>query len=164
MRSVAAGRVPMDPRANEEIVHVQVLRHALIRIQATYLGSPGAHLTIEEIRWMCDLTRRACEEAVSSLEAAGFLLKRSDGSFAQVPAQRSDRRPAARLLDRRRLVTPPRPSAGQADPFPTLDAIAALAHSLFVAEGRKVERLPSYWDRAEQELLERAASRAIAGG
>jgi hypothetical protein len=45
--------------------------------------------------------------------------------------------------------------------FPTFDEIAARAYELFVAEGKRVERVFDCWQRAETELLERAARRAI---
>jgi hypothetical protein len=47
------------------------------------------------------------------------------------------------------------------DVFPTFDEIAARAYELFVAEGKRVERVFDCWQRAETELLERAARRAI---
>ena len=56
---------------------------------------------------------------------------------------------------RRRRVTAP------AETFPTFDEIARLAHQLFVAEGKRVDRVFDCWYRAEDELLDRAARRVI---
>ena len=50
---------------------------------------------------------------------------------------------------------PPRP------PFPTVDEIAARAHELFVRSGRRLNDIPEHWRAAEQELLERAATRVV---
>ncbi len=47
------------------------------------------------------------------------------------------------------------------DTFPTFDEIAHRAYEIFVAEGRHIERVFDCWDRAEQELLDRAARRVI---
>ena len=47
------------------------------------------------------------------------------------------------------------------DVFPTFDEIAERAYELFVAEGKRVERVFECWQRAETELLERAARRVI---
>ena len=49
--------------------------------------------------------------------------------------------------------------AGPIDLLPTCDEIAARAHQLFVADGRRLSRLAEYWHRAETELLERAFDR-----
>jgi hypothetical protein len=49
----------------------------------------------------------------------------------------------------------------QTDAFPTANEIASRAHDLFVAEGRRVTRIFEYWERAEQELLNRAARQAL---
>jgi hypothetical protein len=62
---------------------------------------------------------------------------------------------------RRRRTDTRRSTPSPSDPYPSIDAITAHAHALFVAEGRHVDRLQTYWKIAEQELLERAASRAI---
>jgi hypothetical protein len=53
-------------------------------------------------------------------------------------------------------------SAPSRDPYPSIDAIAARAHELFVADGRRLDRLSTYWDLAAQQLLDYAASRTIA--
>jgi len=45
--------------------------------------------------------------------------------------------------------------------LPTCDEIAARAHELFVADGRRVSRLTTHWERAEQELLDRAFKRLL---
>jgi len=45
--------------------------------------------------------------------------------------------------------------------LPTSDEIAARAHELFVADGRRVSRLTAHWERAEQELLDRAFKRLL---
>ena len=45
--------------------------------------------------------------------------------------------------------------------FPTLDEIADRAYQLFVAEGKRADRVTEYWRRAEDELLARAARRII---
>jgi hypothetical protein len=45
--------------------------------------------------------------------------------------------------------------------FPTTNEIAARAHDLFVAEGRRVTRISEYWRKAEQELLDLAARRTL---
>lgn len=57
-------------------------------------------------------------------------------------------------LRRRRL-------APAVETFPTFDEIARRAHELFVAEGRRVDRVFDCWNRAEDELLDRAARRVI---
>ena len=46
-------------------------------------------------------------------------------------------------------------------PFPTVDEIAARAHELFVSSGRRLNDIPEHWRAAEQELLERAATRVV---
>lgn len=43
--------------------------------------------------------------------------------------------------------------------LPTCDEIAARAHELFVEDGSRVSRFPAHWERAEQELLDRAFNR-----
>lgn len=48
-----------------------------------------------------------------------------------------------------------------ADIFPTFDEIAHRAYELFLTDGRRVARVFECWDRAEQELLDRAARRVI---
>ena len=58
---------------------------------------------------------------------------------------------------RRRRPQPPAP----AEPFPTFDEIAARAYQLFVAQGKRVDRVFECWQRAETELLERAARRVV---
>jgi DUF2934 family protein len=45
--------------------------------------------------------------------------------------------------------------------FPTFDEIAERAYQLFVADGKRVERVFDHWQRAEDELLDRAARRVI---
>lgn len=46
--------------------------------------------------------------------------------------------------------------------FPDADEIAARAHELFVSGGRRLTDIPEHWRAAEQELLERAARKALA--
>jgi hypothetical protein len=48
-----------------------------------------------------------------------------------------------------------------ADTFPTPDEITSRAHALFVLDGRQLTKVSAYWRRAEQELLDRAARRAL---
>jgi len=43
--------------------------------------------------------------------------------------------------------------------LPTADEIAARAHELFLAGGRRVAMIPHYWLDAERELMRRAAER-----
>jgi hypothetical protein len=45
--------------------------------------------------------------------------------------------------------------------FPTFDEIARRAHELFVLEGRRLNRIRECWERAETELLNRAARRTV---
>ncbi len=45
------------------------------------------------------------------------------------------------------------------DVFPTFDEIAARAYELFVAEGKRIDRVFDCWSQAETELLDRAARR-----
>lgn len=45
--------------------------------------------------------------------------------------------------------------------FPTFDEIAERAYELFVAEGRRVDRVFDCWRQAENELLDRAARRVL---
>jgi hypothetical protein len=40
--------------------------------------------------------------------------------------------------------------------LPTSDEIASRAHELFIADGRRLSTLATHWERAEQELLDRA--------
>jgi hypothetical protein len=47
--------------------------------------------------------------------------------------------------------------------FPTPDEIASRAHALFVLDGRHLTKISEYWRRAEQELLDRGARRALDG-
>ena len=47
------------------------------------------------------------------------------------------------------------------DKFPTTDEIAARAHDLFVAGGRRLTKIFEHWQRAEQELLDLAARRTL---
>ncbi len=54
-----------------------------------------------------------------------------------------------------------RPLAAPTETFPTFDEIARRAHELFLADGRCIERIFECWHRAEDELLDRAARRAI---
>jgi len=70
-----------------------------------------------------------------------------------VAPERPDRR-ASR--DRRHQSNPP-----CADPFPTVDEIADRAHILWIADGRRPDRIVACWRRAEDELLDRAARRVI---
>jgi len=56
---------------------------------------------------------------------------------------------------RRRRPIPP------ADVFPTFDEIARRAYQLFVDDGERVGRMFDCWYRAEAELLDVAARRAI---
>lgn len=56
---------------------------------------------------------------------------------------------------RRRRLAPP------AETFPTFDEIARRAYELFVADGKRIDRVFDCWERAEDELLDRAARRAI---
>jgi hypothetical protein len=60
--------------------------------------------------------------------------------------------------DKKRRPTPPR---HEIDVFPTANEIASRAHDLFVTEGRRLTRIFEYWERAEQELLDRGARRAV---
>jgi hypothetical protein len=48
-----------------------------------------------------------------------------------------------------------------ADTFPTPDEITSRAHALFAADGRRMPRVSDYWRQAEEELLDRAARRAL---
>jgi hypothetical protein len=48
-----------------------------------------------------------------------------------------------------------------ADTFPTPDEITSRAHALFVLDGRPARKVADYWKQAEQELLDRAARRAL---
>jgi hypothetical protein len=48
-----------------------------------------------------------------------------------------------------------------ADIFPTPEEITSRAHALFVAGGRRLAKVSSYWRQAEQDLLERGARRAL---
>ena len=48
-----------------------------------------------------------------------------------------------------------------ADTFPTPDEITSRAHALFVLDGRQMTKVSDYWRQAEQELLDRAARRAL---
>jgi len=67
-----------------------------------------------------------------------------------------------------RLTGPP-PSRGlfevdamstqRATRLPTANEIAARAHELFLAGGRRVAMIPHYWLTAERELLGRAVER-----
>jgi hypothetical protein len=50
-----------------------------------------------------------------------------------------------------------------ADTFPTPDEITSRAHALFVLDGRQLTKVSEYWKEAEQELLDRAARRALDG-
>jgi len=45
--------------------------------------------------------------------------------------------------------------------FPTSDEIADRAYQLLLEEGRRLDRFTDCWRRAENELLEQAANRAI---
>jgi hypothetical protein len=45
--------------------------------------------------------------------------------------------------------------------FPTDDEIAERAYEILRAEGNRLDRLRECWRRAEQELLDRAASRVL---
>jgi hypothetical protein len=47
--------------------------------------------------------------------------------------------------------------------FPTPEEIASRAHALLVLDGRHVTKISEYWRRAEQELLDRGARRALDG-
>jgi len=47
------------------------------------------------------------------------------------------------------------------DPFPSIDEIAERAHILWIADGRRPERIVACWRRAEDELLDRAARRMV---
>ncbi len=44
--------------------------------------------------------------------------------------------------------------------FPTFEEIAERTYELFIDNGRHVDRVFDYWQQAENELLDRAASRA----
>jgi len=68
----------------------------------------------------------------------------TDGPFRGAPQRR-----------RRSATLPP------ADVFPTFDEIACRAYELFLADGKKIERVFQCWYRAEDELLDRAARRVI---
>ena len=48
-----------------------------------------------------------------------------------------------------------------ADTFPTPDEITSRAHALFALDGRQSGKVADYWRQAEQELLDRAARRAL---
>ena len=48
-----------------------------------------------------------------------------------------------------------------ADTFPTPGEITSRAHALFVLDGRQLTKVSEYWRQAEQELLDRAARRAL---
>jgi hypothetical protein len=50
-----------------------------------------------------------------------------------------------------------------ADTFPTPDEITSRAHVLFVLDGRQLTKVSAYRRQAEQELLDRAARRALDG-
>ena len=50
-----------------------------------------------------------------------------------------------------------------ADTFPPPDEITSRAHALFVLDGRQLTKVSEYWKQAEQELLDRAARRALDG-
>jgi hypothetical protein len=45
--------------------------------------------------------------------------------------------------------------------FPTSDEIAERAYELLVADGKRAVRAFEYWRRAEDELLDAAATRAL---
>jgi Protein of unknown function (DUF2934) len=47
------------------------------------------------------------------------------------------------------------------DPFPSSDEIAERAHILWVADGRRPDRVIACWRHAEDELLDRAARRTV---
>ena len=65
-------------------------------------------------------------------------------------------------MSRRKRFTPAARVSAAPAVFPTADQIAAKAHDLFVAGGRRLTDLPDHWRRAEQELLDTAARRALA--
>ncbi len=46
--------------------------------------------------------------------------------------------------------------------YPTFDEVAWRAYEMFVAEGRRTNEIFACWNRAEDELLDRAARRALA--
>jgi hypothetical protein len=54
-----------------------------------------------------------------------------------------------------------RRSAPPAATYPSFDEVARRAYELFVAEGKRVDRVFDCWYRAEAELLDRAARRVI---
>jgi hypothetical protein len=58
-----------------------LLKDALIRVQLQYIEMPSLHLTLRQIRYVCDLTDDACRVAVNHLEQSGFLRQSSDGVF-----------------------------------------------------------------------------------
>jgi hypothetical protein len=66
-----------------------------------------------------------------------------------MPRRRSWKRPQPRSTER-----------ATAD-FPSTDEIASRAHELFIGNGRHMNRINEYWEQAEQELLDRAARRAL---
>jgi len=51
--------------------------------------------------------------------------------------------------------------APDTDPFPSIDDIADRAHMLWIAEGRRPDGVVACWRRAEDDLLDRAAQRAV---
>jgi len=67
-------------------------------------------------------------------------------------------RPERRASRDRRHPSNPSPSA---DPFPSVDEIADRAHILWIADGRRPDRIVECWRKAEEELLDRAARRTI---
>jgi len=50
-----------------------------------------------------------------------------------------------------------------ADTFPTPVEITSRAHALFFRDVRQLTKVSEYWKQAEQELLDRAARRALDG-
>jgi len=57
----------------------------------------------------------------------------------------------------------PRPSRRTKRPeiFPTEMEIVERAYQLFIADDMRSERVSDYWQRAEEELLDRAARKVI---
>jgi len=47
------------------------------------------------------------------------------------------------------------------NPFPSIDEIAERAHILWIADGRRPDRIVPCWRQAEDELLDRAARRTV---
>jgi hypothetical protein len=67
-------------------------------------------------------------------------------------------------MSTRRISAGPRRSRStrDRDVFPSFDEIAQRAHEIFVAQGKPIGRAVECWHLAEDELLDRAARRAIA--